>query len=79
MARAHWFVFEVDECADVLHAFCAGNFAYGGSTMILLFPSGVVDHVIPEIGSELKMGQDLARIRRKESADLEVAHGHLEL
>ena len=43
-----------------------GHFAYGGSTMILLFPHGVIDSAVPAVGTKLKMGEPLARTRMEE-------------
>ena len=39
-----------------------GHFAYGGSTISLLFPANTIDEVLIEIGQETKMGQPLARL-----------------
>ena len=39
-----------------------GHFAFGGSTLSLLFPSGTVQEVLAEVGQEMRLGQPLARI-----------------
>ena len=49
-----------------------GHFAYGGSTVILLFPHGVIDHVIPNVGDELKMGEPLAMLNTEQSRKSEL-------
>lgn len=40
-----------------------GHFAYGGSTISMLFPKGVIDQVLVEIGQETQMGKPLARLK----------------